>query len=51
MTKNLKKIEVDGTEEVLHNEKIRRLREYKHQRTNMDITDLKVLNHGFVSIQ
>ena len=50
MTKNLKKIEVEGTEEVQLNQTKRHLREKRHQKTNMDITDLNVLNHGFVSI-
>ena len=45
------KAEEEGIEDVKENNKKRYLREKRVKPPNMDVADLTVLNHGFVSIQ
>lgn len=51
MASKLRQIQADGRAEVIRNEVQRQARETNVKRPNMDVENLKVLNHGFVSIQ
>ena len=51
MAKKLDVIQQEGNEELKKNELQRQIRVDNVKRPNMDVEDLKVLNHGFVSIQ
>ena len=51
MAGRLRDIEEDGRKEAEKNEILRRQREKNVKPPNMDVANLKVLNHGFVSIQ
>ncbi len=50
MAKKLSEIQNEGEEDFKKNEQKRLQRENNVKRPNMDVEDLKVQNHGFVSI-
>lgn len=51
MAGRLREIEEDGRKEAEKNETVRQEREKNIKPPNMDVSDLRVLNHGFVAIQ